>query len=286
MWHGGERVVAILLVLLAGCRPGAEAARAPAPVAGAEVAAVEAPPVPPPVWPAAGAPLRVLPAAPVTGTLLLDAGHGAAGNTGNTNARCEAEQDVMKRVTDAVAERLVTRGLAVRRTRPDAALVPYPARLRASRAATWLVSFHSDARAGEGLHADPETGCWVNTGAPGFAVLWSDEGEATLVAGRRSLARAVARRLAEAGIPPYLGTDYPGLYDADEVPGVFVDRHAPKQRIMLLRRPVVPSIIVETHQAWDRDEVARWEEPGTWDAVAGALAAALADVEAEERARR
>ncbi|MFN7147330.1 MAG: N-acetylmuramoyl-L-alanine amidase, partial [Myxococcota bacterium] len=263
------------------CRPAGEAARAPgaSAVAGAEVAAVET--APPPVWPAAGAPLRVLPARPARGTLLLDAGHGADGNTGNTNGRCEAEQDVMKRVTDGVAERLVARGLAVRRTRPDAALVPYPTRLRASRDATWFVSFHSDARAGEGMHRDPDTGCWVNTGATGFSVLWSDEGDAALVAKRRALARAVARRLAEAGLPPYLGTDYGGLYDGDEVPGVFVDRHAPKQRIMLLRRPVVPSILVETHQAWDRDEVARWEEPGTWDAVAGALAAALSDVEAE-----
>ncbi len=238
---------------------------------------------PPPTWPAAGAPLRLLEAPPVTGALLLDAGHGAAGNTGNTNWRCESEGDVMRRLADGVAAALVPGVTTVRRTRPDTALVPYPDRLRASRTVDWVVSLHSDSRAGTNLRVDPATGCYVTEGAPGFSVLWSDEGEAGVVERRHALARAIARRMAEAGFLPYPGLDYGGLYDGDDVPGVFVDRHTPTQRIMLLRRPTVPSVIVETHQAWDPAEAARWEEPATWTAFAAAVQAALGDMESPAR---
>jgi N-acetylmuramoyl-L-alanine amidase len=37
------------------------------------------------------------------------------------------------------------------------------------------------------------------------------------------------------------------------------------------------TILVETHNALDAREAVRWDEPGTLDAFAGALAAALAD---------
>ncbi|MDP2305718.1 MAG: N-acetylmuramoyl-L-alanine amidase [Pseudomonadota bacterium] len=270
----------MLLFLAVACSSGPDAAALVAPPV-AVVAAAVAPPAPP-VWPAPGAPLRVLPGARVEGTLLLDAGHGAAGNTGNTNWRCESEGDVMRRMADRVATALAP-VVTVRRTRPDATLVPYPDRLRASRSVAFLVSLHSDSRAGTDLHVDPATGCYVNSGAAGFAVLWSDEGAAELVAARGAFARAVARRMAEAGFPPYPGLDYGGLYEGDEVPGVFVDRHEAKQRIMLLRRPIVPSVIIETHQAWDPEESARWEEPATWAAFAGAIGAAMGDVAAVER---
>lgn len=238
---------------------------------------VAVPTPPAPAWPAS--PLANLATHPVKGTLLLDAGHGASGNTGNSNWRCEAEADVMKRVADGVAEALAP-VVTVERTRPDAALVAYPDRLKAANRADWLVSLHSDTRAGVDLHADPTTGCYANSQATGFSVLWSDEGDPDLVIARHALARAIARRLVEAGFPAYAGPDYGGLYDPDDVPGVFVDRHAPEKRIMLLRRPTVPSVIVETHEAWDVAEAKRWEETATWTAFAAALGVALGDVDA------
>lgn len=226
-------------------------------------------------------PLRRLPAVPApAGRLVLDAGHGAPKNSGNRNWACEPEADVMRRLADALTPTLVAAGLEVRRTRPDPTEVDYGARVALANDARWLVSLHSDSRAGTRLWADPATGCFRSEGARGFAVLWSDEGEATLVAARQRLARRLATRLAEAGFHPYAGTDYPGLYDGDEVPGVFVDRHEPGRRIRLLRRPTVPSVLVETHQAWDEAEARAWEEPATREAFASALVAALADLEA------
>lgn len=231
-----------------------------------------------PVWPEPAAALRVLEAAAPPGTLLLDAGHGAPGNPGNQNCRCEAEQDVMLRVAGRVRTWLREHGVAVKETRPEGAPTPYRDRLRMTRSADWMISLHSDSRAGFELMPDPSTGCWRNGGATGFAVLWSDEGDDALVAKRHALARAVARRMVEAGFPAYSGRDYEGLYGPDPTDGVFVDRHEDRKRIMLLRRPKIPSVIVETHQAWDSGEVARWEEEGTATAFASALAAALADV--------
>ena len=84
--------------------------------------------------------------------------------------------------------------------------------------------------------------------------------------------------MTEAGFLPYGGGGYVGLYAADaEVPGVFVDRHAPEQRIFVLRRAPMPSILVETHNALDPREAERWAEPETVDAFAAAIAAAIAD---------
>lgn len=268
----------LLLACVTDPAPPAAAIPVVAATAGAAPVAAAAP-VAPPAWPAADAPLRVLEAPPVRGALLLDAGHGAEGNPGNTNWRCESEADVMRRVADGVHRELEMRGVTTGRTRPDAGLVSYDARLRASASADWFVSLHSDSRAGQDLRLDPATGCYTNTGAPGFAVLWSDEGEAGLVSRRARLARAIALRMAEAGFHPYEGFDYEGLYEGEATPGVFVDRHTPRKRIRLLRRPKVPSVIVETHQAWDREEATRWEEPRTFAAFAAALAAALADME-------
>ena len=151
---------------------------------------------------------------------------------------------------------------------------------RSSRAIPAGVEFVAGSVLDRASLADAVSGCWQNTGATGVAVLWSDEGEPALVARRHALAQAIATRTAEAGFPPYPGLDYGGLYDPDAVPGVFVDRHEDRKRIMLLRRPKVPSVIVETHEAWDVAEATRWDQPDTWAAFAAALGAALADVEA------
>lgn len=243
-------------------------------------------PVPPAAWPAAGA-LRVLPApepGAAGGRLLLDAGHGAPDNGGNTNLHGVREQEVTRQVADAIAPHLAAAGYAVTLTRPDATLVSYDDRMGMTRSADWLVSLHSDARAGTTALAIPGHPDWWETiGATGFSVLYSDEGEEPLVSARLALARAVATRMAEAGFLPYPGSDYVGLYAPDATPGVFVDRHAPNLRIRLLRRPTIPSVIVETHEAHDRAEAARWEEPATHEAFAAALTLALADVRVEKR---
>lgn len=265
----------MVFLLLAACSA-APASPVPDPVASSVVAAVV------PAWPAPAS-LSVLPAVPVRARILLDAGHGAPGNTGNTNVAGESEAAVMRRITDGVAQAMAADGVAVTRTRPDAALVDYDRRLELSRGHDVLISLHSDARTGtrQGW-VDPAAGLWWTEGAAGFSVLWSDEGEAALVARRHALAAATARSLVHAGFLPYPGEDYGGLYEPDPtVPGVFVDRHAPAQRIRLLRRPTVPSIIVETHEAHDVAEVARWEEVATWTAAARAFSVALAETDGD-----
>lgn len=245
------------------------------------------PVVPAPVWPAAGAVHPLPPPDRTAGPpvrLLLDAGHGAVDNGGNTNVWGERERDVMRRIVDGVAASFPApvpgeEHLVVTRTRTDDAFVPYNRRVTLANASDLLISLHSDARAGtrQGW-MNPLAETWWTEGAAGFAILWSDEGEAALVGARHALACGLARNMTAVGFLPYPGADYPGLYAPDDtVPGVFVDRHVPRQRILLLRRPAVPSVIVETHEAHDRDEVARWEEPETWRAFASVVEATVAE---------
>jgi N-acetylmuramoyl-L-alanine amidase len=203
----------------------------------------------------------------------------------------------------AVAERLeATGGFEARLSREGEDRVAY--RDRVDDAERWgadvFVSLHSDVRGKsepwEPAPADPGSrailpggapfspgmSCPRSLAAPGFSVLWSDEGEAELRDRRLGLARAVARRMGEAGLLPYGGAEYTGLYERDAAqPGVFVDRHAPDQRIYVLRRPSMPSILIETHHALDPREAERWTEPRTLDAFAAALAAALIDALAD-----
>ncbi len=266
-----------LLLLLACSPPPAPAPPAP-PAAELEV------PAPPPAWPEPGAALRILLApSPKDRALkvVIDAGHGAPENLGNTSVRCEREADFTRRTQDGLLARLRGwAGLTLQAGRPTEALRSYTERIQAFDAwqADAVISLHSDTRAGDGWSRSVETGCWQGYGAEGFAVLYSDEGASNRVEPRRRLARAVGRRMAEAGFLPYGGADYPGLYAPDdEVPGVFVDRHEDRKRIRMLRAPKVPLVIVETHQAVDPREVARWEEPQTLDAFAAAIHAAVVD---------
>jgi N-acetylmuramoyl-L-alanine amidase len=81
-----------------------------------------------------------------------------------------------------------------------------------------------------------------------------------------------------AGFLPYDGNDYIGLYEDDpKSPGVFVDRHQPGRRIFFLRKPSMPSVIIETHHALDPREERRWREEKTLQAFGASLAAALSD---------
>jgi N-acetylmuramoyl-L-alanine amidase len=237
-------------------------------------------------WPFPGAcvvaPPVVFPEAFGVRRVYVDAGHGAPGNTGNTSCRCVDEQDFTLGAARALAERLEATGrFEARVSRDGDRPVPYAERV--NDAERWdadaFISLHSDVR-GKLDRWSPEPGmtCPLNLAAPGFAVLWSDEGEATLCDRRLALARAFARRMQEAGLLPYRGAEYTGLYEADAAqPGVFVDRRAPEQRIYVLRRPAMPAILVETHHALDAREAARWAEPATLDAFAAAVAAALVD---------
>jgi N-acetylmuramoyl-L-alanine amidase len=231
-------------------------------------------------WPAAEVALRALPplGPPERGLrIVIDAGHGEAGNTGNTSVRCESEADFTRRVQDAVVTRLgAAPELEVRAGRPSAALRDYGERIAAFDAwpADAVVSLHSDARAGDGPRIDPTTGCTSAPGAAGFSVLYSDEGDPARVAPRERLAHAVAEEMVAAGFGPYTIGYADSLYERVGV-GVYVDRHAPGKRIRMLRRPAVPVVIVETHQAWDAEEAERWTEGRTFDAFAAAIRRAV-----------
>lgn len=244
-------------------------------------------PAPAPAWPAEGAPLTTLevqiPEGFETRQVYVDAGHGLTGNPGAVGAYCQQEQDFNLQAAQNLAERLRRTGaFEVRVSREDNQGPGYNERLREANAwADVLISLHFDARlAAEADTWSPEEGqtCRFNEGEHGFSVLYSDEGSEPLPAQRRALARNLAARLVQAGFPPYLGRDYEGKYELDpDQPGAWVDRHAPNQRILMLRGPRVPSVIVETHQALDRQEVLRWREDRTHDAFGAAVAQGLVD---------
>jgi len=213
--------------------------------------------------------------------VMIDAGHGAEKNRGNLSCFCVDEQDFTFAAAEWVAARLEATGhFEVRRSREGGAEVAYPNRLDDAEAfdAEVFVSLHSDVRGHAGTWA-PEAGrsCPVAPGGAGFSVLYADEGEPELVARRLALSRALAARMLTTGFAPYAG-GYADLYAADPAPGVFVDRHAPGQRIFVLRRASMPSVILETHNALDPGDADRWTAPETLDAAADALAAALVDV--------
>jgi N-acetylmuramoyl-L-alanine amidase len=236
-------------------------------------------------WPADGAGLRALELPPAPSRrvrVFVDAGHGAPDNTGNTGCYGQQEQDHTLSVARHLAFVLSALGrfeVALSRDGPGA---KYPVRLAAAKAfrADVIVSLHSDAR-GQVRPWWPyhdERLCWWNPDAPGFAVLWNDEGATSTVAGRERLGRAVGQRLREAGFLAYDGYDYGGLYRQDDVePSGWVDLRPLKKRVYFLRGSTIPTVIVETHHALDPDEVARWSEGKTVDAFSLAIAAAVLD---------
>lgn len=264
-------VAPAMLAFLLGCgAPAADLTPLPS------VPAPAAPAPPTPTWPAAGAPLLVLPPVPAGARpvrLVIDAGHGAPGNSGTTSVRCEAEADFTRRVQDEVVARLSTAPeLEVRPGRPSVALLDYGSRIAAFNAwpADAVVSLHSDARAADGPLVDPGTGCWSSTGASGFTILFSDEDPPDLAQAHRRLAEAVAAEMVNAGFAPYAAGYSEELYGSVGA-GVYVDRHPVGKRIRMLRGTKVPTVIVETHQASDAEESARWTEPATLDAFAAAI---------------
>jgi len=242
-----------------------------------------------PVWPMANAPLTqlTLPASTHRYRILIDAGHGAPGNDGNTSLHCEKERDVMREVAFGLATRLSLMGpFEVRLSREGEEQPSYADRKK--QAEDWpadaVVSLHSDVRG----DAKPwiETGCTSvrNDASPGFSVLWSSEGDASLAARRRALAWSMTDALTQAGFPPYGGEDYGGLYITEtEHKGSFLNDQTSHRRIWFLRSLDVPAIIIETHHALDYEEVARWREMRTRNLFAYAVAKGLLDYFAEAK---
>jgi N-acetylmuramoyl-L-alanine amidase len=237
-------------------------------------------------WPSAAARLAApainFPADFGVHRVYVDAGHGASGNPGNTSCFCVAEEDFTLFAANELADRLEATGhFLVRKSRDGVDTVEY--RDRVDEAAQWgadaFISLHSDVRS----HADswsprPGATCPVSYAAPGFTVIYSDDGASPIVLARQRLARATARRLTATGLLPYDGAGYATLYDGDPgEPGVFLDRHAPPQRIFVLYRPTMAAILIETHHALDPREAERWDEDATLDAFSAALGAALVE---------
>jgi N-acetylmuramoyl-L-alanine amidase len=281
-----------VMLAVAGCEERARAApEAPAPSPSLEEstppAADPGPNKPrPPAWPSASAPLTVAQVAFPKGfgrkRIYLDAGHGAPGNEGNSSVTCEPEASFTLRVAQELARRLEATGhFQVKLSRKPGERPTYPARLEEAERwrAELFVSLHSDAR-GTAMQWMVEPGQWClrNDTAPGYSVLYADDTEEPLLSRRLTLARALARRMGEAGFFPYGGEDYVGLYEGDpEQPGNFVSRHLPGQRIFVLRKPPMPSVIIETHHALDFEEAERWKEERTLEAFAAAVAQGLVD---------
>ncbi|MCE9670246.1 N-acetylmuramoyl-L-alanine amidase [Myxococcus stipitatus] len=282
--------------------PGDAATTAPSPVPGAAMSpapdtANERDGVPPrgdglasaaepPRWPAPGAPLLVpevrFPPGFRTRRVYLDAGHGAEGNTGTRSATCEDEELFTLRAAEDLARRLEATGhFAVRISRKQGARVPYAARLAEAEAwgADVLVSLHSDSRgAAHPWSPSPGQECFRQDTTPGFSVLWSTSASPTLQSSRALLARALARGMSRAGFPHYDGVDYTGLYAADtEQAGVFVSREPSHRQIFVLRKPTIPSVIIETHHALDVEESARWREARTLESFAAAVTQGLVE---------
>jgi N-acetylmuramoyl-L-alanine amidase len=168
----------------------------------------------------------------------------------------------------------------VKLSRKDAAGKKYQARIAEAEAwgADAIVSVHSDVR-GEAWawgSTDTET-CWRNDQAPGYAVLWSEDGEAETVARREKLGRAMARQLNAAGFRAYSGEDYGSLYKPDAEQLGWVDLRPRKKSVYFLRASRIPTVIVETHHALDPAEVTRWEKLETVDAFALAVGNAVVE---------
>ncbi|MFE8598281.1 N-acetylmuramoyl-L-alanine amidase family protein [Archangium violaceum] len=278
----------LILGLSAGCEEQARAAPPP-PEAVPAPAVIAAPaPVPeaPPRWPAASAPLTVAKTEFPKGfgrkRIYLDAGHGAPGNGGNTSVICEPEEAHTLRVAEDLAKRLEATGhFLVKVSRKAGQRPTYQTRLEEAERwrAQLFVSIHSDAR-GEARwwQSSLDQVCLRNDTAPGYSVLYADDIAEPLLSQRHTLARTLARRMGDAGFLPYGGEDYVGLYAPDsEQPGTFVSRHLPGQRIFVLRKPPMPSVIIETHHALDLEEVARWREERTLEAFSAAVTQGLVD---------
>jgi N-acetylmuramoyl-L-alanine amidase len=231
-----------------------------------------------PIWPLSGVTLTApdvqAPQDFGTPIIYVNAGHGAPRNSGSLSLFCTWEMDHNLRIQDELATYLEQSGLfTVVRGRLSEQRTSYGSRLEtlATSGAVLMVEVHADVREGGTLwEPAPGVECVRNLGKTGFSVLFNDSATGSLLEGRTTLARAVSVGLRDAGFRPYHGSDYAGLYEGD-VPGVWRDRRG----LMMLRRPEIPSIIIETHNHQNPDEVARWAEPATRQVFYATVATAL-----------
>ncbi len=204
------------------------------------------------------------------GRIFIDAGHGVGSNQGAQTLLCGTEGDFTLEVARDLQQRLkASRRWQVQLSRTSSIGPSYRSRLRAARrfGAQALLSVHADVRGSAEYYA-PEPGqrCLKNDAQPGFSVLVSDDAS-HLMQDRFRLARAVAKAMTEAGFVAYDGVDYEGLYLADSIPGVFIDRRG----LLMLRRPSMPSVIIETHHALHPGDYALWQTKGARAAFALAI---------------
>lgn len=270
-------LVIALVALAAGCKPQHEShagprssrPQVPPPIDPQHLAWPDVPPDDPEVAP---------PRRPVR--LFLDAGHGAKDNPGATSSFCVSEQDyTLALAYDVAAELEHLGGFEVVQSRLGSALVPYSERVAAAEAsrADAFVSLHFDIRGTPDTWTpDGDKVCKRSYAAPGFSVLYSDEGAPALAERRHTLARTFADELAAVGFVPYDGAEYKGLYEGDPTAGVFVDRHEAQKRIFILRRTSMPTVIIETYNALDPREAEQWESPAVRVAFARVVARSLA----------
>ena len=211
--------------------------------------------------------------------VVLDAGHGSptAGTDGNVSVRCEAEMDHTFRVTQRLKAAMEATGhFRVLETRPAGTRIGLSERHEVAEQADadLLLSIHSDWRGGGTKVADAYDGrpCMHSEEDPGFSVLYSGQGEEPLRGRRLDLARVIAQQMVARDFEPYDGEKYYNYYTADKVDGVFRDGRG----LLLLRRPTMPSVIIETHHALDTDDVALWQQAATVDKFVDAVLTALA----------
>ncbi len=212
-----------LVLGLAGAAGAAALSRALAPGSPREIAARRALklPIAPSGWPSPGArvvaPSAVFPRDFGVRRVYLDAGHGAPGNSGNLSCFCVDEQDFTLAAARALAERLDATGrFEARVGRTGDRPLPYAERVE--DAARWgadaFVSLHSDVRG--------RTETWSPGQGPPVPAQPRRAGVRRPVVRRRrarplrppARARArFARRMEEAGLLPYDGAAYSGLYE-------------------------------------------------------------------------
>lgn len=220
----------------------------------------------------------------------LDAGHGAKDNSGATSCYCVEEQAFTQSLASDVKEDLTALGFKVFLSRTGLQLVSYADRVDAATRlrADVFVSLHSDIRGRtEDWSPDGQSTCKRSTEAPGFSVLYSDEGASALADSRKRLAESIAFGLEQALFIPYRGAEYVGLYEPiPSEDGVFVDRHAEGKRIFVLRKTTMPAVIVETHNALDPREATAFEDSIVRRAFSLALAKGIAEAVPDQVGRR
>src|SRR5262245_23595067 len=107
--------------------------------------------------------------------IVVDPGHGYAGNEGARSVRCEKEQDVVLELARDLAARLNAGGkLDVRLSRTSSIGAAYRDRIAAAEraGAELILSLHLDARGEPGDFG----GCPRNDAEQGLAILYSDRG--------------------------------------------------------------------------------------------------------------